>query len=79
MQFVKDQPITFGEVRKAGIDNDLAAELMGKFAVDETGQHYTPEAWQAIIDATEYPDEFIALWVDFQAQTLIPTKRRVAI
>ena len=76
MQFVKDTPITFGEVRKAGLDNDLASALMGKFAVDEAGQHYTPEAWQEIIDEVEYPDGFVALWRDFQSQTLIPTQRR---
>ncbi len=79
MRFIKDQPITFGEVRKAGLDNDLASALMGKFAVDETGNHYSPEAWQAIIDSVDYPDGFIALWKSFQEQALIPTQRRAAI
>jgi hypothetical protein len=78
MQFIKDQPITFGEVRKAGLDNDLAAALMGKFAVDDAGQHYSPEAWQEVIDGIDYPDGFIALWKSFQEQTLIPTPRRAA-
>ena len=78
MQFVKDAPISYGEVRKAGLDNDLASALMGKFAVDEAGQHYSPEAWQQIIDDVDYPDGFVALWRSFQEQVLIPTLRRAA-
>jgi hypothetical protein len=77
MNFVLDAPIKYKQIRMAQADNDAALELMGKFAVDETGTHYTPEAWQAITDELDFPGGIMEAWQEFQA-AILPTMRHVA-
>jgi hypothetical protein len=75
MKFIKDQFLSYGEVRRAGLDNDVAFDLMGKFAVHEDGIHYTPEEWAAFGETLDFPVGFMELFREFQRQTIIPTMR----
>lgn len=74
MKFNVDGPIKYRQVKLAQVDNDAALELMGKYAVDEAGAHYTPEAWEAVTDELDFPDGILEMWQEFQRALLPPMR-----
>jgi hypothetical protein len=74
MRFLIDGTVKYGEVRKAAVDNDVALALMGRFAVDDAGAHYSPEAWETACDDLDFPEGIQDLWIEFQQALLPPTK-----
>jgi hypothetical protein len=74
MKFNVDGPIKYKQVKVAQTDNDAALDLMGKFAVDEAGAHFTPEVWEEVIGELDFPAGILSMWMEFQQALLPPTR-----
>lgn len=74
MKFNIDGPIKYRQIKLAQTDNDAAIDLMGKFAVDETGAHFTQERWEEVSGELDFPDGVLSMWTEFQQALLPPTR-----
>ena len=74
MKFLISEKIKYGKIMDASLDNSVALDLMGKFALCERGDYFTPEEWTAFIRELDFPDDILSMWMEFQQALLPPTR-----
>jgi hypothetical protein len=74
MKFLISEKIKYGKIMDASLDNSVALDLMGKYALNEEGALFTPEAWTEYIRELIFPDDIMSMWTEFQMAFLPPTR-----